>query len=1157
AVVLRTRVTWCSSVAGAGAGAAWGAGAGLGGADAGLYLARPRAAAPAAAPGPGAAALPFAAEPRSLVVRRGADAVLACRPGPQFLSWRVSWLKDGEPLRDDDDDDDHLLVDRDGDLVIRQVSRAEAGEYRCALRERPGAGTGAVVSRAATLSLASLSPSVQGPENVTVPAGGTARFSCSIDSVPTAKITWKKDNVPLPASSRFVSLSSGVLLISQVEPVDEGAYKCIATNTVLRRSRVSHEAVLTIGTPPEWSDDTFLSPRDVAQSTQGENISLECSVSGDHIPMWSFKKEDIWMNKTLVSLAMPGISVLTLQNITVQNSGLYNCSFKAASQIISKIVELHVLSPPSIKEAPESQTYPNAHTARFTCDVQGVPHPNITWFKNGEPVSGNGRIRLLNSKLVISMSVASDTGYYQCMAQNGVGESWGLAHLFVNSSGLPSPPYNLVCLKRGDSFIDLHWNTLPENFKAFTVHYWPTGNKHVYKEAFSQIKSVNITNLEPFTNYTFIVRSYTTRASEPSEELTCETKESVPDIAPDITLTIISPTTLNVAWTPLESRSTRGHITEYKVQWRQITRSTIKIREVSARTTNFTISELLPGGTYEIRVLARTSRGWPMAAVDGKLKWYPVVMPIQIQTNFSSLPLIPFTTTQSNFIGAEAMKLDPPYGLEAKPTSARTINLTWSIPVHLNVKYFSVYIKEVQSSHNLGSSEPQVINCTNRWVEIDDLQPNTNYELALKVFDKLGNSSPMSDKIECRTFENAPEVVKDVSWELLNSSAVKVMWKGPSGPVSHFNVSLVPLDQSQNIYILVNGSKTSTEVLGIRPFTTYHLTVSSVTQGGTGKPSVAQVVYVSNPEVVQKSGEPYLSESSGLPLITLGVAISVLALVLAGIGLVMFTWRKSRNLPNNSTTPGQISYQASGNGLHGQVPLSSFVTPEGDSSHYRYHVGSKQLDTDALEKGDSKGAEESSITLLPPGSTPTPIGASISTQNTDLKNEDGLRTSPCWSGGLLPRHLFHITENPQCDPNKNPCQRYCHERSEERNSDEMLKLLPAKPSSSWESEGDDFCEDLDQSGDLLNITQVTDVDQSFQDKSNNNNDIQKSNVSSNCNSDGGRSSRSSSILEDMSEGSSDVTEQQLLVTLSSVPIHHLATKPFIDVPKVSVVGPNG
>lgn len=52
----------------------------------------------------------------------------------------------------------------------------------------------------------------------------------------------------------------------------------------------------------------------------------------------------------------------------------------------------------------------------------------------------------------------------------------------------------------------------------------------------------------------------------------------------------------------------------------------------------------------------------------------------------------------------------------------------------------------------------------------------------------------------------------DVSWELFNSTSVKVMWKSPSSPVKQFNITMVPLDGSVPIYLLVNGSRSSTEV---------------------------------------------------------------------------------------------------------------------------------------------------------------------------------------------------------------------------------------------------------------------------------------------------------------------------------------------------------
>lgn len=86
-----------------------------------------------------------------------------------------------------------------------------------------------------------------------------------------------------------------------------------------------------------------------------------------------------------------------------------------------------------------------------------------------------GRIKIIEKELLISNSIASDTGFYQCMFHNSVGENWGLAHLYVNSSGLQPPPSNLTCHEHGDDFIIVHWNPPMEDVTAYTVHYWASG----------------------------------------------------------------------------------------------------------------------------------------------------------------------------------------------------------------------------------------------------------------------------------------------------------------------------------------------------------------------------------------------------------------------------------------------------------------------------------------------------------------------------------------------------------------------------------------------------------------------------------------------------------------------------------------------------------
>lgn len=60
------------------------------------------------------------------------------------------------------------------------------------------------------------------------------------------------------------------------------------------------------------------------------------------------------------------------------------------------------------------------------CPIQGIPFPNITWFKNDEPISlDGGRIRTLFSgrQLELSLAEESDAAWYTCKAVNIAGST--------------------------------------------------------------------------------------------------------------------------------------------------------------------------------------------------------------------------------------------------------------------------------------------------------------------------------------------------------------------------------------------------------------------------------------------------------------------------------------------------------------------------------------------------------------------------------------------------------------------------------------------------------------------------------------------------------------------------------------------------------------
>lgn len=64
------------------------------------------------------------------------------------------------------------------------------------------------------------------------------------------------------------------------------------------------------------------------------------------------------------------------------------------------------------------QIYPAAKTVRFECKSSVA----TIWYKDGKQVISKGRIKIKGSELVITNSILSDSGFYQCESEDYIGE---------------------------------------------------------------------------------------------------------------------------------------------------------------------------------------------------------------------------------------------------------------------------------------------------------------------------------------------------------------------------------------------------------------------------------------------------------------------------------------------------------------------------------------------------------------------------------------------------------------------------------------------------------------------------------------------------------------------------------------------------------------
>ena len=78
---------------------------------------------------------------------------------------------------------------------------------------------------------------------------------------------------------------------------------------------------------------------------------------------------------------------------------------------------------PGITAHPQNETKKEGDNATFICIATANPLPNISWNKEGTPLSNNSRVSLSaeNKHLTITNVDKADNGEYRCVATNSLG----------------------------------------------------------------------------------------------------------------------------------------------------------------------------------------------------------------------------------------------------------------------------------------------------------------------------------------------------------------------------------------------------------------------------------------------------------------------------------------------------------------------------------------------------------------------------------------------------------------------------------------------------------------------------------------------------------------------------------------------------------------
>uniref|UniRef100_A0A8D3A642 Immunoglobulin superfamily DCC subclass member 4 n=1 Tax=Scophthalmus maximus TaxID=52904 RepID=A0A8D3A642_SCOMX len=770
-------------------------------------------------PWPVSVELSCGAGPSHVVLEPGLPLLLDCNLGASDAPFNVTWLQDGMTLPLDGD---YLQYLGNGSLLLLPTSKdgqpaqGLEGGFSCI----SASALGALTSRTVNVLLASLSKFHQEPSHQTVPAGGAARFECQIEGVPTPVITWEKNKVAVPEETRFISLPNGVLQILEVTKEDEGAYRCVASNSA--RKDISHEARLTV---PAGELHHLRMPRWCSAAP----AVMECMAQGQPKPLVSWSRQDGKPISTDVAVLATN---LVIRDTRRHHAGVYVCRANKPKtrEFVIAAAELHVPAPPVILQPPETVSLSRGNTARFVCNSSGEPPPVLHWLKNGKAIRPFRRVKTQSpGVLLINQLALEDAGYYQCIADNGLGTACATAKLTVIvREGLPSPPRHLSATPYSSTSALLTWEKPEYNSDqiiGYSLHCQRAAGSDNVEYQFAMNNDTteyHVKELHPHTAYAFFVVAYSPMgASRPSLPVTVEMLEDVPSAPPQLSIASTSPTDIRLMWHPLSSQHSRGAVTRYRIEYSSLDQvDTVFSVEVGGNETQFTLRELQPNQAYQLRIAAGTGIGFGVPS-----EW------AQHQT------LAHYNHSDHMIFAPTELKVR---------ARVNTLNVTWhASPNHTLVSGYKLSCREVEaeeSANGESASQTQTIRLRKkaRYHLLTGLGPDRQYEVRVWAFNKQTDGAAAvwkgrTDKAHDRTspppMRPPPLPPSSIQAKANSSTSIWLRWEKPrfsNVRIINYTVRCSPAGTTNASLVSYHTSPAQEILLGaLRPFTRYELAVQS------------------------------------------------------------------------------------------------------------------------------------------------------------------------------------------------------------------------------------------------------------------------------------------------------------------------------------------
>ncbi|KAK9305337.1 hypothetical protein QLX08_003596 [Tetragonisca angustula] len=277
----------------------------------------------------------------------------------------------------------------------------------------------------------------------------------------------------LQGDGKFHLLPTGELLVHSLEFSDQiHGYRCRTMHRLTRQVVVSSVANVRIADHRGVMPPVILENSGVVHVAQDESTSLVCVAQACPTPEYRWYAQT--GSEPMLVLSGPRTrllgSVLALEAVTLEDSGIYRCSASNPGGEASAEVRLIVTAPLHVEVTPPLLSVHLGGNAEFRCEVSTHPQAGphfVTWYKDGRQLPGTGR----QSELLRLNGISrEDRGMYQCIVRRAEGDTAQasaelqlgdappmLLYSFIEQTLQPGPAVSLKCSAAGNPTPQVSW----------------------------------------------------------------------------------------------------------------------------------------------------------------------------------------------------------------------------------------------------------------------------------------------------------------------------------------------------------------------------------------------------------------------------------------------------------------------------------------------------------------------------------------------------------------------------------------------------------------------------------------------------------------------------------------------------------------------------